>query len=67
MSTDAIIVGFIVSTIGLSFFLYGKKQQRVPQLVVGIILMACPFFAPGAAWTACVSGALQRAPCCDSK
>ena len=46
MTTATIIVGFVVSTIGLSFFLYGKKQARLPQLVLGMLLMAIPFLAP---------------------
>lgn len=44
MSSATIITGFIVSTIGFSFFIYGKKQRRPPQLVVGIFLMVAPIF-----------------------
>ena len=58
MSMAAIIVGFIVSTIGFSLFLYGRKQKRVPQLVLGVVLMALPFVAPSPVWTACISAAL---------
>ena len=43
MDTGTIIAGFIISTVGLSFFLYGKKQKRIPQLAVGILLMVAPF------------------------
>ena len=32
-----------VSTIGMGFFLYGKKQTRFPQLLAGIVMMACPY------------------------
>ena len=56
MTTATIIVGFVVSTIGLSFFLYGKKQARLPQLVLGMLLMATPFFAPPV-WAAGIAGA----------
>jgi len=43
MSTAEVIAAFAVSTVGFSFFLYGKKQQRLPQLVVGILMMVAPF------------------------
>ena len=58
MSTAAIIVGFVVSTIGFSFFLYGKKQARLPQLTVGGLLMLCPFLVPDATWMAVASAAM---------
>ena len=36
-----------IGTVGFGIFLYGKKQQRIPHLVVGIALMAYPYFVPG--------------------
>ena len=50
MDTGTIIAGFIISTVGFSFFLYGKKQARVPQLVVGILLMVAPFLVTNPLW-----------------
>ena len=50
MATGTIIAGFIISTLGLSFFLYGKKQRRVPQLVVGMLLMVAPFVVTNPLW-----------------
>ncbi len=50
MDTQAIIAGFIVSTVGFSVFLFGKKQKRPPQLIVGILLMAAPFVVPDPLW-----------------
>ncbi len=43
MSTEEIIAAFAVSTVGFSFFLFGKKQRRAPQLVVGMLMMTAPF------------------------
>lgn len=45
---SALVAGFLVSTVGFSFFLYGKKQARVPQLVLGVLLMLLPFVVPSA-------------------
>ena len=57
MSAAALLVGFIVSTIGISFFIYGKKQRREPQLVVGVLLLVCPCVLP-VVWTVAVAVAL---------
>ena len=32
----------------MGLFLYGKKQTRVPQLVVGLVMMVYPYFMAGA-------------------
>jgi uncharacterized membrane protein len=32
--------------IGFVLFVYGKKQQRWPQLLAGIALIAYPYFTP---------------------
>jgi hypothetical protein len=45
-----IFTGFLVSTVGFSLALYGKKQLRVPQLVAGGLLMLLPFVLPDAVW-----------------
>jgi hypothetical protein len=50
MSASAMIVAFIVSTLGLSFFVFGKRQRRAPQLVAGILMMASPFIVPDPVW-----------------
>ncbi len=55
MSTATIIAGFLISTVGFSFFLYGKKQGRVPQLVAGMLLMVCPFAVRDPVWMSCLA------------
>ncbi len=50
MATGTIIAGFIISTLGFSFILYGRKQRRVPQLVVGMLLMVAPFVVTNPLW-----------------
>lgn len=54
--TGTIVAGFLVSTVGFSLFLYGKKQARLPQLVAGGLMMLLPFVLPGALWMS-VAGA----------
>jgi len=56
MSSATLITGFIVSSIGLPFFIYGKKQKRAPQLVVGIFLMAAPILLRNPLWLGVAAG-----------
>jgi hypothetical protein len=42
-----IFLSLIPSGIGFVLFMYGKKQERWPHLVAGLILMVYPYFATG--------------------
>ncbi|MDP3274944.1 MAG: hypothetical protein Q8Q09_07070 [Deltaproteobacteria bacterium] len=44
IQANSLIASFFISTVGLSFFIYGKKQRRVPQLVSGLAMMVFPYF-----------------------
>jgi hypothetical protein len=44
MSTATLLWGLWFSSIGLGFFLYGKKQRAVVPLVCGLALMVYPYF-----------------------
>ena len=41
-----LFVSLIPSGIGLVLFVYGRKQQRWPQLTAGLALMVYPYFTP---------------------
>lgn len=47
MDGNTLLAGFMVSTVGLGFFMYGKKQARVPQMAFGVIAMVYPYFVGG--------------------
>ncbi len=68
MSSTSLMTSMLVSTIGFGFFIYGKKQQRMPQLFAGLALMIYPYFIDGALWMfgigAAVIGALAIAVRC---
>lgn len=38
------VLGIIFSTVGLGFFLYGKRQGKLIPLVCGLLLMVFPYF-----------------------
>ncbi len=39
-----LFLSLIPGGIGFALFVYGKKQQRMPQLVTGLLLMVYPYF-----------------------
>lgn len=44
MSTSLLVLGVIFGSVGLGYFLYGKKQRAVVPLVSGLVLMVVPYF-----------------------
>ena len=48
LDPGAIFLSLIVGGVGFVLFVYGKKQDRWPQLVAGIVLMVYPYFVGSA-------------------
>jgi hypothetical protein len=48
MSLDPtwLLLSLIPGGIGFVLFVYGKKQQRWPQLIAGLAFMVYPYFTP---------------------
>ena len=46
MDVGVLLWGLLFSSIGLGFFLYGKKRRAVVPLVCGLVLMIYPYFIP---------------------
>ena len=46
MDAGVLLWGLLFSSIGLGFFLYGKKQRAAVPLVCGLVLMIYPYFIP---------------------
>ena len=44
MDTSALLWGLLFGSIGLGFFVYGRRQKTVVPLVCGIALMIFPYF-----------------------
>ena len=44
MTTSWLLWSLVFGSIGLGFFLYGKKQRAVVPLVCGLALMLFPYF-----------------------
>jgi hypothetical protein len=44
--TGVLLWGLLFGSIGLGYFIYGKKQRAVVPLVCGLALMVFPYFVP---------------------
>jgi hypothetical protein len=44
VDTAVLLWGILFSSIGMGFFIYGKKQKATIPFVCGILLMIYPFF-----------------------
>lgn len=53
-----LFVSLFPTGIGFVLFVYGRKQERLPQLVGGIALMVYPYFTPGIISMTIVGGAI---------
>lgn len=45
-SAGSLFLSLLIGTVGAGFFIYGKKQGRLPQLVAGVVLSLYPYFIP---------------------
>jgi len=63
MSLDPTLMflSLLTSGVGFVLFVYGKKQDRFPQLLGGIALMVYPYFVSTVTWTVAVGAAIVTA------
>jgi len=53
-----LLLSVLISAVGVGFFVYGKKQQRAPHLVVGIVLIGYTYFVSSVAVMLAIAAAL---------
>ena len=44
INVDELFASFLVCSIGLVAFMYGKRQGRIPQILAGLVLLVFPYF-----------------------
>jgi len=54
--------GVVFSSIGLGFFIYGKRQQRLVSLLCGLALMIFPYFVSSAVFMVLIGTVLTAIP-----
>ena len=62
MNTASLLWSMVFSTIGFSYFIYGKKQKHSVALYAGIGLMLFSFFIENLWLTLAVGSALMSLP-----
>ncbi|QRP62521.1 hypothetical protein I6J77_10205 [Rhodanobacter sp. FDAARGOS 1247] len=62
MNASTLWWGLLFGSIGLGFFVYGRKQRAIVPLVCGIALMVFPYFVSGTAWLIIVGVVLVAIP-----
>jgi uncharacterized membrane protein len=61
-STAVLIWGMIFGSIGVGFFLYGKKQKAIVPLCVGVALCVFPYFIANVYMIVAVGAVLVAIP-----
>lgn len=62
MNAGVLLWGLLFSSIGLGFFLYGRKQRAAVPLVCGLVLMIYPYFIPDVIALVAIGLALSAVP-----
>ena len=62
MSESSLLWGLLFSSVGVGFFLYGKRQCSIVPLVCGLVLVIYPYFIANAIATVAIGIALMSIP-----
>lgn len=62
MNQTVMLWGLLFGSIGLGFFIYGKKQNRATPFVCGLLLMVFPYFVSSTLLLVTIGTALVAAP-----
>ena len=49
MNTGELLWGVLFSSIGVGYFMYGRRQGKTIPLLSGVVLMVYPYFMPNTA------------------
>jgi ABC-type uncharacterized transport system permease subunit len=61
-SLGTLIVGLAAGIIGMAYFVYGKRAQRLVFVIAGIGLCVYPYLVSGVGWDLLVGSALAAVP-----
>jgi hypothetical protein len=61
-SASTLFVGILAGVLGLSYFIYGKKQERIGFLAAGVGLCVYPYLVDGLALQILIGLGLAVAP-----
>jgi hypothetical protein len=49
VNANALLASILLGSVGMGFFMYGRRQRRAPHLAVGVLLMVYPYFVSNVA------------------
>jgi len=55
MDVTSLMLSVLFGCAGMGFWIYGKREQRLMPLLVGVVLMVFPYFMPNN-WSLCLVG-----------
>ncbi len=58
----SLIVGLLAGAVGVGYFMFGKKQQRMVFLIAGVALCVVPYVIDSLGWCIAVCVALTALP-----
>ena len=61
-SASTLFVGILAGVLGLSFFIYGKRQERIAFLAAGVGLCVYPYLIEGLALQILIGLGLAAVP-----
>ena len=62
MSSASLFWGLLFGSVGIGYFVYGKRQEKLVPLICGILLMAFPYFVSGTVPLLLIGAALMAVP-----
>lgn len=62
LDTSSLLWGLLFGSIGIGFFMYGKKQRAVVPLSCGVALMVFPYFVANPILLVAIGAALVAVP-----
>jgi hypothetical protein len=58
LDPGSMLLSMLISSVGFVAFVYGKRQERIPQLAAGIVLLVFPYFVSSLLWMALIAVAV---------
>lgn len=62
MNTSSLLWGLLFGSIGVGFFVYGKRQRAVVPLICGVALIIFPYFVANPILLVAIGAALVAVP-----
>jgi len=62
LNTSSLLWGLLFGSIGVGFFVYGKRQKAVVPLICGVALIIFPYFVANPILLVAIGAALVAVP-----